>query len=190
MTTTPTRRISINRAMGVNGNVIIHGNGNPVTGTNRNKMGKSRKWNISKTWHIVGKSEVQSSLYCYSVRRWWWWCHCCTPCGQLFLPKLTTLMMRLVWCLVFNSLHAYADNPNRCSTYCRIPRTIRGPHHHHPRSWHNQCWTEATTLTLIYSWNEMNPTLVLLNIVPSTTTQHNSPECRPRVGMGNSWIEK
>lgn len=124
-TTTPTRRISINRAMGVNGNVIIHGNGNPVTGTNRNKMGKSRKWNISKPWHIVGKSEVQSSLYCYSVRRWWWWCHCCTPCGQLFLPKLTTLMMRLVWCLVFNSLHAYADNPNRCSTYCRIPRTIR-----------------------------------------------------------------
>lgn len=50
---------------------VIHGNGNPVKGTNRNKMEKL----ISQPWHIVLETlKFKSSLYCYSVL-------CCWGCG-------------------------------------------------------------------------------------------------------------
>lgn len=135
-----------------------------VTGTNRNKMGKSRKWNISKPWHIVGKSEVQSSLYCYSVRRRW--CHCCTrsPCGQLLPPSWRRRQWWWgwsgVWCLTHfmpmlttptdvASIAEFLVLSGTTTPALGIINAELSPPHSHI---HETKWTQ-----------------VLLNIVPTTT---------------------
>lgn len=134
-------RIDFHKLNRVNGNVI-HENRNPVKGTNRNKMGKSRKWNISKPWHIVGKSEVQSSLYCYSVQR----------------RRRTTSASRLAWGLL---MHVVVDDgvvfkqlvTNSLLTTTTFPTAkfpvsnlYPAPPHNNQLHWlTSDCWAHSTT---------------------------------------------